>query len=108
MPDERGRLKEEHHFREQDRELIAKLRAKADEERRQRERAHHQKLHWMRCPKCGQEMQEVQRGPLFVDQCAECGGLYFDAGELEILLAAEQEDSLLGRLFRRKSEPGRK
>lgn len=103
MLDEHSRLKEEHHFHKRDRELIAKLRAKADEERRQRERTHRQQLHWMKCPKCGHDMREVERGPLFVDQCSECGGLYFDAGELEILLASERDDSLLSRLFRRKS-----
>jgi len=103
MLDEHSRLKEDHHFRERDRELIAKLRAKADEERRQRERAHRKQLHWMKCPKCGHDLKEVEKGPLFVDLCSECGGLYLDAGELEILLTLERDTSLLGRLFGRKS-----
>ena len=38
---------------------------------------------------------------MLVERCKECGGVYFDAGELEILLAGERRDSLLRRLFGR-------
>jgi len=101
MLEERRRAHEEHHFQKKDRELIAKMRAKADEQRREHERLHRQQQHWMKCPKCGQDMQESEMGPLFVDKCPECKGVYFDAGELEILLALERDQSLLGRLFGR-------
>ncbi|HRI10551.1 MAG TPA: zf-TFIIB domain-containing protein [Nannocystaceae bacterium] len=42
-------------------------------------------LHWMRCPKCGAELSEVQFRSVKVDKCFNCGGVYLDDGELEQL-----------------------
>ncbi len=42
------------------------------------------------CPKCGGTMREVKRSGVAVDRCAECGGIFLDAGELESLSASEQ------------------
>ncbi len=102
MSDDVRRLKEEEHFHKKDKELIANLRKKADAERREHERQHRRALHWMKCPKCGHDMKEVEMGPVRVDKCVECGGVYFDAGEVDILLAVEADQSLLGRLLGRK------
>ncbi len=104
MPDElleHRRKLEDKHFYERDRALIEKLRAKAEKERRELERKHRKEAHWMKCPKCGHDLEEISLGPVLVDRCKECGGVYFDAGELEILLAGERRDSLLRRLFGR-------
>lgn len=99
LPDRRKH--EEQYFYKRDRELIEKLRAKADAERREQERKHRKQTHWMKCPKCGHDLEEVKMGALLVDKCQECGGMFFDAGELDILLAAEKESSVLRRIFRR-------
>jgi len=40
-------------------------------------------LHWMRCPKCGMEMLEINLEGIKVDKCTECSGYFFDKGELE-------------------------
>ncbi|MFV8753806.1 zf-TFIIB domain-containing protein [Nannocystaceae bacterium ST9] len=42
-------------------------------------------LHWMRCAKCGAELQEVEFRGVKVDKCFSCGGVYLDDGELEQL-----------------------
>ena len=42
-------------------------------------------LHWMRCPKCGMQMQEVKLGKVDVDVCFSCNGVFLDQGELEHL-----------------------
>jgi len=101
---ERRRKHEDKHFYERDQELIEKLRAKAEAERRERERKHRRESHWMKCPKCGSDLKETAMGPVKVDKCTECAGVYFDAGELDILLAAEKGDSLLNRLFKRSGK----
>jgi hypothetical protein len=49
------------------------------------ERARLKELHWMRCAKCGAEMQEVEFRSVKVDKCFSCGGVYLDDGELEQL-----------------------
>jgi hypothetical protein len=107
MPDDpfgHRRKHEDKHFYERDQELIEKLRAKAEAERRERERKHRRESHWMKCPKCGSDLEEIPMGPVKVDKCKECAGVYFDAGELDILLAAEKGDSLLNRLFKRSDK----
>lgn len=99
MAEEIKRLEEDKHFYERDRELIEKLRTKAAEERQEAERKHRKELHWMKCPKCGHDLTETQMGPLTVDKCKHCGGVFFDNGELDLLLAHEKEGSFIKRLF---------
>jgi hypothetical protein len=53
--------------------------------------------HWMKCPKCGMDLQEIELHGVKVDQCANCGGIFFDAGELEQF---EKHDAgVLNRVF---------
>lgn len=49
----------------------------------ERERLRQQ--HWMRCPKCGNELEEIVFRGVKVDKCFGCGGVYLDDGELEQL-----------------------
>jgi uncharacterized protein len=97
-----GYSKEDEYFHRKDQELIAKLREKAEAERAKLETENRKKEYWMRCPKCGSTMAEEKYGDLvLVDRCPSksCGGIYFDGGELEILLKAKA--SLLQRIFSR-------
>ncbi len=106
--EDREKQQEEMYFREQERKLLEKLRAKADQERKQREREQGKQAHWMKCPKCGHDMRETQIGDVKVERCAKCGGLYLDAGELEILLAASKEETVFHRWFgKKKKTPSR-
>jgi Zn-finger nucleic acid-binding protein len=52
----------------------------------------------MKCPKCGADMREIERQGIKVDQCGSCGGIYFDRGELELLLDAREQKGFLGGL----------
>jgi hypothetical protein len=49
------------------------------------EREQLRRLHWMRCPKCGAELSEVQFRAVKIDKCFSCNGVYLDDGELEQL-----------------------
>jgi hypothetical protein len=40
-------------------------------------------LHFMKCPKCGMELIEIDYKSLKVDKCSGCEGVWLDAGELE-------------------------
>ena len=72
---------EDEYFARQDAELIKQMRAKLDAERIAAER----KQSLMKCPKDGSDLKEVEMGSVKVDVCAECGGTWLDAGELELL-----------------------
>ncbi|HEY7585269.1 MAG TPA: zf-TFIIB domain-containing protein, partial [Candidatus Deferrimicrobiaceae bacterium] len=54
-------------------------------------------LHFMRCPKCGAELIEVDYKTLKVDRCSACDGVWLDAGELEA--AMKLEKSVLSRFL---------
>lgn len=56
--------------------------AELDETEREAQR----KLHWMRCCKCGSQMDEIVFREVRVDKCLRCGGVYLDDGELEQLV----------------------
>ena len=50
------------------------------------------------CPKCGSDLKETLRSNIALDVCTGCGGVWFDAGELETLLGARE--SAVGKLLR--------
>jgi hypothetical protein len=56
-------------------------------------------LHWMRCPKCGMQMQQVNvRKDLDVDTCFSCGGVFLDKGEIDII-AAPRQKGIMGAIL---------
>jgi protein-arginine kinase activator protein McsA len=55
-------------------------------------------LHWMKCPKCGMDLKEIELHGVKVDQCANCGGVFLDAGEME-QVAGHEEGGVMGRVF---------
>ncbi|MDA0803004.1 MAG: zf-TFIIB domain-containing protein [Planctomycetota bacterium] len=91
---------EEAVFKQQELEALAKLREKLSAQRVDAAASAAKEAHWMRCPKCGGTMSEVAQGGVMIDKCAGCGGVFFDAGELEILVRHEKAGrSILGKLF---------
>ena len=53
--------------------------------------------HYMRCPKCGMELIEIDYRGIKVDRCSECLGIWLDAGELESI--SKLEKGTLDKLF---------
>ncbi len=53
------------------------------------EKARLKELHWMRCPKCGMELAEIEYRGARVDSCFACGGVFLDRGEVETISAWE-------------------
>lgn len=50
------------------------------------------KLHWMRCPKCGMELQTITYQSLEIDRCFNCNGTWLDKGELEKIVSTEDKN----------------
>ena len=97
----RGYSKEEEYFHKKDKEALERLRAQAAAQRAELEEKNRKKEYWMRCPKCGSTLKEENYGDtVVVDRCtsAKCGGIFFDGGELEILLKAKN-NNLFKRIF---------
>ncbi len=73
-----------------------KIKAQADEAAREQAAAQAEELrlaHWMRCPRCGNELIETRFRTTRIDQCGWCGGVFLDRGELTTL--AGHEDGVL-------------
>ena len=94
---------EDEYFLKQDAELVKELRAKRAAEREEAER----QSHFMKCPKDGADLKEVKNADVSVDVCSECGGVWLDAGELDLLRKVKEHrfGSLFAEIFR--SLPGK-
>ncbi len=46
-------------------------------------------LHYMKCPKCGMALIEIDYKGMKVDKCPGCEGIWLDAGELEAISKVE-------------------
>jgi hypothetical protein len=88
MPDKPSNAEEEYFARE-NAERLRKLAAEQRAAMAAAEREALKKLHDMRCPKCGMQLQEVKFRGLQLDRCFSCGGTWLDAGELEKLAGDE-------------------
>ncbi|MBI5893963.1 MAG: zf-TFIIB domain-containing protein [Deltaproteobacteria bacterium] len=76
-------------------------RKKAEEEKhgklKEEEKKKLKELHFMRCPKCGMHLIEIDYKNIKIDKCSECEGIWLDAGELEAV--AKMEKTGLDKLF---------
>ena len=94
-----GYNEEERYFHEQEAEQLKQMREKLDVTRKQRASNESKKIHWMKCPKCGADMTEVELEGIMVDKCVGCEGLFFDRGELELMLVNKKALGPLRKLF---------
>lgn len=88
MTENKPSRNEDEYFVKQDAEAIKEYRARLDAERLRTER----KSHFMKCPKCGADLQEKRMGSVAVDTCPECRGMWLDAGELDLVRQARDSD----------------
>lgn len=75
---------------EQDVKAIREYQRKLREAMHNDERKKLKELHHMRCPKCGMELKEVNFKGVKIDTCFSCEGAWFDAGEIDAMLALEK------------------
>lgn len=86
MSDAKPTRAEDEYFVKQDAELIKAQRERLDKERARAER----RSHYMKCPKCGADLQEQDFHHMKIDKCPECHGLWLDQGEMEMLEHVDQ------------------
>lgn len=88
---------EDEYFAREDAEKLYRLHKERRKDEDQKRRDDEKAAHWMKCPKCGGQMKEVMMGAdggtVAVDQCTACGGVYFDAGELALLMGKQPGSS---------------
>ena len=83
---------EDDYFRKLDKEAKAKLKERLDAQQGEADKAATRTLHFMKCGKCGGDMQtQVFRG-IEIEICSACGAVLLDPGELEALAGADTTD----------------
>jgi uncharacterized protein len=90
--DTRPTKSEDEYFLKHDAELIKAQREKLDAERVAAARA----AHFMKCPKCGADLQEQGFKHVKVDVCPECHGMWLD----ELDMIAEVNEGAVGGFIR--------
>lgn len=85
------REQEEKYFAEQEQRKRKALREKLDDQRESQKKEHVKSPHWMKCPKCGHNLVEMNYHDVLVDKCSHCHGFYLDAGELDLLLEGQKK-----------------
>ena len=89
--------KEEEYFARMEFEKLKKIEVGKHKMLKEEEKRRLKELHFMKCPKCGMEIIEVDYKELKVDKCSECDGVWLDAGELEAV--AKMDKSGIDKLF---------
>jgi hypothetical protein len=88
---------EDEYFARRDAELMKERRLTLDAERAKRARS--QNLN--KCPKCGGDLVEREHHNVKIDECSDCGGIWLDKGELEMINDFDRGNSgFLNSLFR--------
>jgi Zn-finger nucleic acid-binding protein len=81
---------EQEYFQRQELERLKKQREQASKAILEAEKTKLKDLHFMHCPKCGMEMNEVEFRDVMIDACFCCGGMYLDKGEIDKILAHQE------------------
>ena len=99
MPFKPSKTEEEHiwahelRLRLQKLEEVQKAKTEADKKRLK-------ELHWMHCPKCGQQLTTELYASVEIDVCPSCKGLWLDATELNTIVESEKRTGLLKRCIK--------
>lgn len=88
---------EDEYFAKQEIERKKAEAKKRAEEMAVKEREQLQKLHFMKCPKCGMDLQTIEFRGIKVDKCGSCNGTWFDDGEIEQLM--KNDPGVVGKVM---------
>lgn len=79
---------EDEYFAKRDAELLRQQRLTAQNAAIEAER----RSHYMKCPKCGYDLLTSEWQGVQIDQCPNCKGIWFDAGEAESLITSDDKN----------------
>ncbi len=94
MTIEKPSRNEDEYFAQQNAELLRKQREKREASAREAER----KSHYMKCPKDGYDLDSGEFHGVQIETCTHCGGMWLDAGELEVI-SHEDRPALMTRVL---------
>jgi hypothetical protein len=95
--DEKPSRNEDEYWAKVDAELIKSRRAALDAEREKARKSEQQN----KCQRCCVDLKEREYHHVKIDECPQCGGVWLDKGELEMLQQVPRDKSggFLGSMF---------
>jgi hypothetical protein len=88
---------EEKYFKSLEHKKMKTAETEKEKKETEEEKARRRDLHYMCCPKCGHDLEEVAFREIMIDRCTTCRGVWLDVGELESI--AKEETGLIHDLF---------
>ncbi|MBN1664070.1 MAG: zf-TFIIB domain-containing protein [Deltaproteobacteria bacterium] len=88
---------EEEYFARMEYEKLKRIQEESQRKLAAEQLANAKELHYMKCPKCGMNLVEIDYKKIKVDKCTACEGIWLDAGELEMV--AKMDKGGLDKLF---------
>lgn len=99
MANEKPSNTEEEYFAREEIEKKRKLALAQAEEMKEKQKRELKALHFMKCPKCGMDLQTLKRGTVEIDTCFNCHGIWLDAGELDDIVGQGKTGSVMGAVL---------
>lgn len=99
MSDRKPSRSEEEYFAREEAEKLHRLHEEKIDALSEHDKEERKKLHWMKCSKCGYDLQRVMWRDVELEKCFQCGALVLDQGELEKLAGEEDETNFLRDVF---------
>ena len=99
---------EDEYFAREEIEKKHRLAMKQADQLAERTKEELQRLHYMKCPKCGMDLHSLKKGPVEIDTCFHCRGIWLDEGELEQLQSHREGGAVVRsilNIFKRFSKP---
>ena len=91
MTAEKPTDREDEYFLKMDMEKCKKIRKELDQTRAEEMQQKQKETHWMKCPKCGTDLEEINHQNVMIDKCSGCKGIWLDSGELELLVEGQAQ-----------------
>ena len=88
---------EDEYFARIEQEMKKKIEEQKKNRASKEEREKLRELHFMKCPKCGMDLIEIDFKGMKIDECSACRGIWLDAGEFDAMV--KMDKPVLERLF---------
>jgi len=98
MAPSKTRRAEEEFIAKEEAEKTKRLKEVLKEQQSEEQREQTKTLCYMKCPKCGSDLNEVTFRGIKIDRCLHCDGVWLDEGELE-KLAGDEDSSTIGNII---------
>jgi uncharacterized protein len=88
---------EDEYFARIEQEMKKRIAEQKKKRTSEEEREKLRELHFMKCPKCGMDLMEIDFRGMKMDECSACRGIWLDAGEFDVMV--NMDKPVLERLF---------